>query len=130
MLLSDAIATGRVTMDTIAGGRLQTCVLGMALNAVGRSYYSEPDGYSQLCYEWPWLHEKGFCPACGEDQGKMGDDYCHAIWHQFDYSVMAKGTMTLDQLIDWVRANEPPDAAADAAAPEAAPSEVESARTI
>ena len=107
MRLSDAIALGRTLVKPMAGKPLSKdndygCTIGMALRAVGRAYNcSQSDEqnwnwwpvYQQFLEEWPW--------TLSHPVINMSD-----IFRRFDREVM-QGTMTLDQLIDWVRSVEP-----------------------
>lgn len=100
MRLSDAIATGRTLVtNCVAGGSTREkaepgdgCVLDMAALAVGKCNW-------QWAKEiWPWLRNLSLSTGC---------DYESEIYTRFDQDVMARGTLTLDQLIDYVRSVEP-----------------------
>jgi hypothetical protein len=49
---------------------------------------------------WPWLREPS---------DKVGWNWLERIANKFDFEVMKRKTLTLDQLIDWVRSVEPED---------------------
>jgi hypothetical protein len=106
MRLSDAMATGRVTIDKLEAAKLSGCILGMACNAVGIKTNLQRYPYPQIMKKWPWLKGQTECRACGHGHGTT--DFMHAIWHQFDSLVMyERPSMTVDELIDWVRSVEP-----------------------
>lgn len=100
MRLSEAILLGRVTV-TPRSGQLASCALGMAANARG----IDAD-YQKINREWPWLAKRLVLPCecfCA-GEGML------QIAHLFDSHVMspyAKPTLTLEQLVDWVRSVEP-----------------------
>ena len=100
MRLSEAIALGRVTIEKPEAGNFSTCAMGMAANAVGMVH-----DYKAVLQRWPWLWRDTLCPVnwcCEEPTSAI-----HSLTHQFDYFVMLTKSMTLDQLIDWVRSVEP-----------------------
>ncbi len=111
MRLSTPIALGRVTIPEMKSARLDSCALGMALNAMGKSTKtaSGGDNYPELRAMWPWLD---ICPAtvqCCEFHPKS-DSNLEAVYRVFDSHVMAlyeDRRWSLDQLIDWVRSVEP-----------------------
>jgi hypothetical protein len=100
MKLSEAIALGRTLVCRLTEGGSTTlgalpgdgCVLDMAALAVGNR------SWVHCKEEWPWLKE--FSPG-------YGGDYESDIYTRFDFYVMRQKSMTLDQLIDWVRSVEP-----------------------
>ena len=100
MRLSDAIALGRHTIPEMRGDDLTACGIGMSLNAVG-----DPISYWSLYQRWPWLHSASVnCKQCQKLTYRA-----EIVWHSFDWHVMHDQTMTLDQLIDFIRSIEPPD---------------------
>lgn len=119
MRLSIGIMMGRHTIENPVGGILDACAIPMALNSVGRKLLGAPDrgitifeaelypgnDYSQIVEEWPWLI--GFKTQC-----KWCDDGCilygtQIIFHPFDTHVMRNGTITLEQMCDWIHSIEP-----------------------
>lgn len=115
MRLSEAIALGRTLVCRLTEGGSTTvgalpgdgCVLDMAALAVGRRKW-------MYCkQEWPWLKE--LSPA-------YGAAYEIDIYTRFDVYVMRQKSMTLDELIAWIRSVEP--AEAPAAEPVVAEAEV------
>lgn len=108
MRLSDAIAMGRTLACPFKGGSSRHdakpgdgCVLDMAVLAVR----GEGD-WHEAWRIWPWLNT--MCLASAPNQWEDAEsDYFWEIIRHFDRDVMAQRTMTLDQLIDWVRSVEP-----------------------
>jgi hypothetical protein len=107
MRLSDAIATGRVTIEKLEAGLLKSCVLGMALNAIGRSDATDESvpckvsGYAVIQATWPWTSTRIRHPLWGHYE------YAYALIYQLFDDFVMKRRMTLDELIDWVRSVEP-----------------------
>lgn len=114
MRLSEAIAMGRVLVDRMEVAALHGCALGMALKAVGG--ITTIEGYERVRREWPWVMTAQYhCQNCAtEDKFKFSGS---VIYRAFDQHVMTDKTMTLDQLIDWVRSVEPEEPAVEALAP-------------
>lgn len=102
MRLSEAIALGRVMVNELKAKDLHGCALGMAANAVGISRC-----YCAIEAAWPWLKLPAPGPNCCNHVPTTARDSMSYIWHLFDSHVMRLRDWTLDQLIDWVRANEP-----------------------
>lgn len=105
MRLSDAIATGRHLIEKPDGSTFCRCAIGMGLAAIGHDFQEEVEGrwcsnvaaFGAATREWPWLREKS--PA---------GEYWTRVISLWFYQVEAR-TMTLDELIDRVRAIEPPE---------------------
>ena len=93
MKLSDAMMLGSVTCR-MEPGNWNSCALGAAANAVGIPRVGRE---ALIREEWPWLTEE-YTPNWSLE--------AEIAW-RFD-RVVCKGWMTLEQLIDWVRENEPP----------------------
>jgi hypothetical protein len=113
MKLSEAMMLGSVTCK-MESANFDSCALGAAANAVGL-----PE--AELCISgcrlipikeyWPWLRELS--------RGKEGhsDDYvsmhggesdwAQQIFYRFDRSVVWGRSMTLEELVDYVRSIEP-----------------------
>jgi hypothetical protein len=104
MRLSDAIAVGRTLVSRcVAGGSTSYrakpgdgCVLDMAALAVGLRYWKD------VGEVWPWVLDP--------DPANPTGDYREAIYSRFDCEVMGEKSLTLDQLIDWIRSVEPNEA--------------------
>jgi len=111
MRLSDAIATGRVLVPQLEQGEMRGCALGMALLAVGRNAAEiHLLGYEYVVETWPWLKSApAHCSSCEYWNTTMHG--AAKVWLPFDTHVMSDKTMTLDQLIDWVRSIEPQEEA-------------------
>lgn len=112
--LSEAIMLGIGTVEHMEIGNINSCALGVALNAVGvpaanrlialalsgavrltLSAKSVNARYQALYYIWPWL------------EGTIGlRTWSYEIWHRFDNHV-SEGLMTIEQLADYVRSVEP-----------------------
>ena len=95
MKLSEAMMLGSVTCR-MERGNWDSCALGAAANAVGIPMGAGREAL--IREEWPWLTEE-HTPNWWSLEA--------AITWRFDQAV-CKGRMTLEQLIDWVRENEPP----------------------
>lgn len=105
MRLSDAIAMGRVLVSELKAGSMDGCVLGMAAKAIGTPTSGNMgDCFSKLERQWPWLRNE-----VPEGVVSTAGNWTGAIWYRFDIEVMIERTLTLDQLIDWVRTIEPPE---------------------
>lgn len=105
MRLSDAIATGRVLVDQLKVADLRGCALGMALLATGNS--TGLCNYDKIKEMWPWLSTSDYhCTDC-KSSCIWDRAFGITIYRAFDQHVMMDKTMTLDQLIDWVRSIEP-----------------------
>ena len=122
MRLSDAIAMGRMLIRHVAGtiddGNGGGCAFGMAFRAIGDFNYF---------HHWDWK-DQGLLPYpcdCKADSLIMGSAcqlFLHEgesrpaqiIVHLFNFHVMTAKDWTLDQLIDWVRTNEPAEAETEA----------------
>jgi hypothetical protein len=122
MRLSEAIATGRVTIEKWIAGEIEGCALGMAANGAGIEI-----NYAVVERQWPWLKwvHPGGCPAwpCAENGEYNREDYLNLIGHIFDEHVLmdehpTNQPWTLDQLIDWVRSVEPAEKEAPVVAEE------------
>ena len=116
MRLSDAIALGRMILRPLGGtfndGKGGGCALGMAYMAAGLDPYKELFSAMQCEPGWKWIENTLFVLPCG----CTGYNKLYAlstIVHLFDIHVMHLGDWTLDQLIDWVRSVEPPEAITD-----------------
>lgn len=131
MLLSNAIATGRVLPFKVNPNNFCGCAIGMGLAALKGEQLVEPHllinignlGALSLAYkEWPWLRDRiemkdipkiawGARVAATNESYSLiygdSDTYIHVISAIF-YNVVA-GKATLDQLIDWVRLVEKPE---------------------
>lgn len=129
MRLSDAIALGRTLLRpkpyiTIRGD--EGCALGMAMAANGCRSHEE--GVAKATrMAWSWLNLKPTvrpCPCNPEDDYVLSwaQSYQAYVAHIFNEHVCGAKDWTLDQLIDWVRANEPAEAAEEKRIAELAPS--------
>jgi hypothetical protein len=101
MKLSEAMMLGSATCKMYPGN-WNSCALGAAANAVGipAKYANDPGPprcVSILNY-WPWLDTSHDYPGSPPWGG--------IIASRFDYQV-CRGTMTYEQLVDYVRAVEP-----------------------
>jgi len=91
--LSDAILLGATITDS-RPYHLNHCALGMAANAVGIKKCADasyPSRFELILNYWPWL---------------FNTTYWNHIAGAFNEQV-CRGKMTLEQLVDWVRAAEP-----------------------
>lgn len=125
MRLSDAIALGRTLIMPCrfeqgrpgASGRRDPsregsgCALDMAVVAVQGS-----GNWHDAAKIWTWLSN-----SCESPSG--AGSYFFEVAYKFDFFVCDKGTMTLDQLIDWVRAVEPSEPPAPLTATVTTPAE-------
>jgi hypothetical protein len=101
MRLSDAIATGRHLIEHPSAATFCRCAIGMGLAAIGCDYQNSSFGSLALVTaeaKWPWL--KQMC-----DNPKQSWTNKISLW----FWDVEWGTMTLDELIDRVRAVEPPE---------------------
>lgn len=126
MRLSTAILLGRHTIEKCVAGEIGACAIPMALNSVGRKPFGAPHGdplekttlqqlerlpnndYHQLIEEWQWLmFSHPDCPVCNVPLNGT-----QIVFHVFDYHVMAgfNGTITIEQMCDWLRTIEPAEA--------------------
>jgi len=106
MHLSTAINMGAVTVKMKAGD-MNSCALGAACNALGAHEHTtclrnHPNNRYEFLYKhWPWVDTPGYKTLSGRS--------CEAfiaIYTRFD-SYVVKGSMTLEQLVDYVRSIEP-----------------------
>lgn len=107
MKFSDAILAGSVLVPEIKHGDINACALGMAADAVGIPRTDQREGnmprYNAIYKQWPWLLTAGEnCPKCGVRHWES-----EVIFHVFDRHVMGDRSMTLEQLVDYVRTIEP-----------------------
>jgi hypothetical protein len=109
MRLSDAMMLGSTTVQMVPGD-IRSCALGAAGNAVGilRDEYRR---LGRIQMEWPWLmneipkevREAAPTPILAlPGYGGFG----RAITRTFNGPV-CDGTITFEQLVDWVRSVEP-----------------------
>jgi len=117
MKISTAIALGRHLIKPRAGVHLNMssrsgCAWGMV-------NVSAPSNYLQLLYMARRMPKELPC-ECRNEQRAIGGgmlslpisaftNFADAIVHLFNDHVMTRKDWTMDQLIDWVAANEPPD---------------------
>lgn len=98
MKLSEAIMLGSVTCK-MEPGNMNSCAFGAALNAVGVPQESwAAMRYTPLVKMWPWLRLHGGTIQLSD----LGE----TIYRKFDLEVCT-GSMTLEQLVDYVRSIEP-----------------------
>lgn len=103
--LSEYIMLGIGTVETMVAGDINSCALGIALNAAGVpainkvSWMSVNARYFALYVMWPWLSE----PV--EPTSRV--DWCDAVWTRFDNCVIRDRSMTIEQLADYVKSVEP-----------------------
>lgn len=119
MRLSEAIMLGRFTIDSPVQGDVSACAIAMALNAVGR--YRDDSivdwvspRYQAMGELWPWLDDmKGKPCPFNTKHGLLGtSEMCSGLVpHLFDYHV-SLGTMTLEEMCDYIRSIEPAEAEA------------------
>lgn len=127
MLLSLAMATGRVLMDQWDHKTFCGCAIAAGLKgtgkAPGKAYFSfvispvSPDTFhctsetwkNQAIEEWPWLEgEREIPPAVMHHfDGEAHSEPLYIISRMFDEVVAGK--LSFDQIIDWTRENEPPE---------------------
>jgi hypothetical protein len=98
MKLSDAIMLG-APITTAMPYHLDNCAFGMALNAVGvpkcvELFATGSNRQTELMARWPWL-------------GSWESEQWKDIVHMFNEDVCCDRSMTLEQLVDYVRAIEP-----------------------
>lgn len=113
MKLSEAINLGR-TLVTPKACSIHTddghgCAQGMALAALGSRFYF----YGELEDRYPWFAKMPSILGCSCEKCFTLNEPQTArthLQHLFDWHVMSTKDMTLDQLIDWVRSVEPPEA--------------------
>lgn len=101
MRLSEAMLLGSTTCKMVPGD-WNSCALGCAGNAVGLApgVKAKGEDRAKLIHAvWPWL-------ADSPNLMSSGEEIVGLIWQQFDYDVCG-GTMTLEQLVDYVRSIEP-----------------------
>ena len=107
MQLSEAIALGRTLVRPtywtfLTPCMAEGCAIGMGLAAIGYTWEWKHPPSVQAEKEWPWLMDR---------HPETGNTYRSHISVKF-YEV-GQGRLTLDQLIDWVRANEPKELLAE-----------------
>ena len=113
MRLSDAIATGRVTIENVAAHDIRRCAFAMAANAIGvGEFESTTDCAEKLKVFWPWLAEisEPHCEDCvppGRTVKGLPPSRFVSIFWFFDRHVMILKDKTLDEMIDWLRCIEP-----------------------
>jgi hypothetical protein len=120
--LADAILLGSTILKPVPGVILngdatEGCALGMAYRAIGKtSFWIVQDDFLP---EWQWaLHKRSVAP-CGCPARAYGST--KVVWlitHVFNEHVMGDETMSLEQLVDWVRSLEPESANLPTANPE------------
>lgn len=119
MQISTAIELGRVMVREMTSSLFIradgdcACAIGMAELAIGRKMHDDEAVYAA----WPWLRElqQFTCPACGLSLLNEGKNFIgHVMGHVMgtisigrDAYGDCKKTLTLDQLIAWVKSVEP-----------------------
>jgi hypothetical protein len=111
MRLSDAIALGRVLINEPSPFNYCHCAIGMALaSTLGCEVPDNNSAYRLAMLQWPWLMKKFEVPEFSGFYFMPGLLYpAEAIISDGFFEVSA-GRLTLERLIDWVRANEPTEA--------------------
>jgi len=116
MRLSDAIALGCSVIEKTDPGSYCGCALAMALIAAGREPMKAEfgsglwgkfanDNWEQAAWtEWPWILEEFDEPDWWEN--RLGVNTGEQIISSMFFDVHDK-SMSLEQLIDWVRSVEP-----------------------
>src|SRR5690349_9489718 len=113
MKLSEAMMLGSVTCE-MKPADFDTCALGAAGNAVGIPRKDKCHGFrlTAISNYWPWIavSSKG-CDGHSKDFVSMFSNgestWAEQIFYRFDRSVVREKTMTLEQLVDYVRSIEP-----------------------
>lgn len=116
MKLSEAMMLGSVTCEMKAAD-LNVCALGAAANAVGLP--KKEDCYfgnrlHVISNRWPWIREtsNGKHGHSDEYVSRFGGNpressWAEQIFYRFDRSVVWERSMSLEQLVDYVRSIEP-----------------------
>lgn len=116
MKLSDAIATGRVLLPESEWNSATYWGCALAIGLVGAG--QQPEAKSSLAWReaavatWPWLEDR-YADPC-----PLYDDRCDSainIISGMFIDVRDSRSMTLDQLVDWIAANEPSEPQPEAA---------------
>ena len=110
LLLSDAIALGRVFINKPEPGHYRCCAIGMAVAALKGAQCWSSEAYGLAYKTWPWIAEHTQVPKIAIRHHKyfphVTYDRVETIISSIFYDVCA-GRVTLEQLIDWIRSVEP-----------------------
>jgi hypothetical protein len=136
VLLSIAMATGRVLMTRWSAKTYCGCALAAGLRGVGKAptlvafndesflFRIASDTWKGEAYkEWPWLDDMKVFPNLPAEseyrwlfeeirrkaENRKAETIISVMFHEVE-----AGRMTFDQVIDWVRQNEPPEPAVEA----------------